>query len=575
MASNILSFSTALTETVLGLSTRSARQAAIVQAMGTGTQNVAVKNAAGTAKLTGTFAGTAYGTAGTFLEPTSLASVAGDGGTAGSDGTLRVTNGSGVWWQGRFGSGNVWSYTLDNVTASITAGASTTRIRCELLADSGPPPVVDTDWLENNIVVSTSSTTPTGDEAEVLFAGRRTIKQDLFWVTPFNYPWQTDTQPPANGLYGGVQWHGGWAIDSTQTSAMWRPAAESSVFGAGKAWHRGTLGTMLQFMIKDFSKASGWDDNDYDFVDADIWIDEYGDAGKKVSFHWFCNITGSAITSFNGVSIPSISVARFKDALQRIAQRVTSNGNAYKDVIGLWEGPNEPNSTGTGGSGWNWYNIVGTMTAAQLASQYRIASQCLKAVVPDALIMGPSYSAIDNATSNSMFTFLTASAQGSDAGYGTGAGTTGADWIDVVAQHGYYNFDQSNMAGVISAYRYLRNRIEAGGAGGKPFVISEWMAFSGTWPNDFESGGDTDYWFWHNHMLSAIAFGAQIFVHFSYKNQSTFGQPAFPATAARRAKRDAFVNWLIEQDITRIARLNNGRIRVTRLDGQTRTTYEY
>lgn len=580
MTTNILSFSTALTETVLSLSSRSARQAAIVAAMGTAVQNVAVRNAAGSAKLTGTFAGTAYGATGPFLPTTALSSVAGDGGTAGSDWTLRVTNGAGTWWQGRFGSGNVWSYTIDNVPAAIDSSATTTRIRCDLAADTTATTSVtastaSTDWLNNNIITSTGSTALQSGEAEVLFSGSRTLKQNFFWVTPFNYPWLTDTQPPDNGLYGGVQWHGGWFINSSSTSAMWRPA-DATAFGATRAWHRGTLGTMLQFMLKNFSKSSGWTDADYDFIDSDIWIDTYGAAGKKVSFHWFCNITGSPIASFNGPSVPSISVARFKDALQRVAQRVTPvGGYAYKDVIGLWEGPNEPDSVRTG-SGWNWFNQVGTMTAAQLASQYRIAAQCLKAVAPSALIMGPSFSAIDPHTSQAMQQFLSSSAQGSnDAGYGDGAGTTGADWVDVLAQHGYFSYDQADTAGVAAAYRDLKSKIQSGGGGGKPFMISEWMAFSGAWPNLTESGGDTDFWYYHNHMLIALANDAQIFVHFSYKNQSTFGQPAYPATAARRAKRDAFVNWLTAQPITRIARLTNGRIRVTRQDGQTRTTYEY
>lgn len=571
---NILLLSPTLLNTVLTESTRAAKQTALVTAMGTGTQTVSVKDGAGVEKLTGTFAGTAYGSTGTFLPTTTLSAVSGSGGTPTSDWTLRVTNAGGDWWQANFGAGNVWAYTIDDVPAAINAGVATTRIFCALATDVAPPiPTPDTDWLDNNIVISTGALSPVGDEAEVLFAGRRQLKTNFFWVTPFNNPWQSDTLPPDGGLYGGVQWHGGWFINSSQTSAMWRPA-DAAVFGASRAWHRGTNGTMLQFMIKDFGKAAPWSDADYDFIDSDIWINYYGQRGKKVSFHWYCNITGSPIVFSAGPSVPSLSVARFKDALQRVAQRTTAAGIRYQDVIGLWEGPNEPDSTGTGGT-WNWFNQVGTMTAAQLASQYRIANQCIKAVLPDALIMGPSYSAVDAHTAQATYNLMTASAAGADAGYGTGSGTTGANWIDVVGQHGYYSYNQADTAGVINAYRNVKSKIALAGGGNKPFMISEWMAFTGVWPSLTESGGDTDYWYWHNHMLISVAFDTQIFVHFSYKNQNTFGNPALPATATRRAKRDEFVRWLTAQEITRIARLTNGNIRVTRADGQSRTTYGY
>ena len=570
---NILLLSPALLNSVLTASTRAAKQTALVTAMGTGTQTVSVKDGAGVEKLTATFSGSAYGSTGTFLPTTTLSSVSGAGGTPTADWTLRVTNAGGDWWQANFGAGNVWVYTIDDVPAAINAGASTTRIFCALAEDVAPPiPTPDTDWLDNNEVISTGALTPVGDESEVLFAGRRQVRTNFFWVTPFNWPWGAETQPPAGGLYGGVQWHGGWFINSSATSALWRPA-DAAAFGASRAWFRGTNGTMMQFMLKNLSSAGPWTDADYDFLDSDIWINYYGQQGKKVAFHWYCNITGSPITSFQGVAVPSISVARFKDALQRVAQRTTAAGIRYQDVIGLWEGPNEPDSAGAGGS-WNWYNQVGTMTVAQLASQYRIASQCIKAVLPDALIMGPSYSAVDPHTSQAMFNFLTASAAGADAGYGTGAGTTGASWIDVCGQHGYYSTNQADMAGVITAYKNLKSKISLGGAGNKPFVISEWMAFNGVWPNLTESGGDTDYWFWHNHMLTAMAFDTQIFVHFSYKNPSTFGNPANTAVAARRAKRDEFVRWLTAQEITRIARVGSN-IRVTRADGQSRITYGY
>jgi hypothetical protein len=571
--SNILSFSpSAYVEAVSAATTRAARQAAIVTRQGTGTQTVTIRDGDGVAKLTGTFAGTALASSGALLPRTALASVSGAGGTPTSAWTVEIANASGDKLTGGWGSSAVWVYSLGGVSAAtLDPAASSTFITLTLAADVAPPST--DDYLANNIVLSTTppANTAGANEAEVLWSGRRIVKLNLFWVSAYDWPWEIVTLPPENDLYGGEQWHGGWYYWGATGGAKWVHLPDalpgSSRVSGGvteyKQWHRGSPGTMLQFMVKDYAKASAWTDADYYWTDFDRWIDAHAAKGKKVIFQWFLNITGGNITSFSGTTVPSVSVERLKDAIQRVAQRTTAGGNAASDVILLWEGPNEPNSAGGDGDTWSWLNQVGTMTVTNLAENYRIASQCLKAVRPNALIAGPIYSGMGTWENSKVQRFLEASASGRDAGYGTGSGTFGRDWVDVVDTHGYRVQGQTNVADYAAAFRDLVAKQALGGAGGKPLVISEWMAFDGAWPSFSESPGEEDRWQWFNHISMAIAYGVQAHVHFTYKAPDRFGDPRIAAVATRRAWRNAVVQWLLDGEIVRVVRTTGNTVRVT------------
>lgn len=476
-----------------------------------------------------------------------------------------------LWWSW---NGTTW---LANVAGDPRPGGVTP-----------PPPnpvspsVPVSEWLNNNITISSTSGLPleTG-EADVLFAGQKTIKPGMFWVSIINYPWCADTNPPSGVInlppentkyWAGVQWHGGWYYADTVDRPSWALIPELS---PNHVWWRGSTAGMLQFMIRNYNKTSGWTDADYFWTDADRVMQLYGSQGKRYTFHWYVNITGNPINSFNNRSIPSVSVARFRDALQRVANRVTPQGIAYKDVIAFWEGPNEPDSAGSGGT-WNWNNQIGTMTVSQLAEQYRIAAQCIKAVQPNALIMGPSYSNVNSHTNEAMRRFLTASAAGRDAGYGTGAGTTGKDWIDIVAQHGYYPQDDADLPGFIVQYRDLVNKINAGGASNKPFVQSEWMSFNGAWPNESVSDAPNAAKYGFEHLMTSIAIGnCQVWTDFRYAWPQQMGNPALSGTASNRARWYSLIDWLTTGTVTRISRMNDGTIRVRKADGSTKTSTNY
>lgn len=439
-----------------------------------------------------------------------------------------------------------------------------------------PSPV---NWLNNNITVRQGAGSATGDEAELLFAGEKVIKPGMLWVSPINYPWCADTNPPSGYInfppensrhWAGVQWHGGWNYPDVADRPNWALIPE---LAPNRVFWRGSTAGMLQFIIRNYSKPSGWTDADYFWTDADRIIDLYGSQGKRFTYHWFANITGRPIVSFGSVSVPSISVARFRDALQRVAGRRTARGTAYKDVIAFWEGPNEPDSAGVTGGTWSWYNQVGSMSVMNLAEQYRIAAQSIKSIVPTALIIGPSYSAIAPHTNQAMYNFLTASAAGRDAGWGTGVGTTGADWIDCVAHHGYMPYDFTDTARFVSLYRDLKAKIAAAGAGNKPFIQSEWMAFDGAWPTARESRGESVMRQAFNHILISVTVGnSQIWTDFRYAHPFQMGNPGDPVATNHRRRWYAFIDWLVAQPITRVARLRDNRIRVTRLDGSSLTT---
>lgn len=139
-----LIFDTATTTEVLAATTDAEKEIALKAAMGTVTQTVSIKDAGAVEKLSGTFSGALYDTAGeSFLPSTLLASVAGAGGTAGTGWTCRITSANGRWMQGEFGAGEIFSAS----TALSSANSNFLTMTLPGTASPGSPPSTVRDWM--------------------------------------------------------------------------------------------------------------------------------------------------------------------------------------------------------------------------------------------------------------------------------------------------------------------------------------------------------------------------------------------------------------------------------------------
>jgi hypothetical protein len=431
-----------------------------------------------------------------------------------------------------------------------------------------PAPVVGTltpggPSVASNLTLSTvSPIPPAADEAQVLFEGRKQITVGYYGVNAFYVPWNSRYAPPDDAYYSMNTWHGGWKWGASADSTEGKIIPELS---RSEAFFRGSTGTMLQFMIRNYGKTSGWTDADYDFEDLDRWANYYRARGKKVNFLWYANIWFDNLQSYSGTTIPRISVARFRDALERVTRRVG-------DVVQYWEGPNEPDSVAVGS--WSWYNTVGRMNKEQFAQTYRLASQIIKSIQPNAQIAGPHFSGIDNHIVNSLEAVFKASAAGGpDAGFGTGPGTTLADWVDVYANHGYLAANPTNLQLWIDNYRASLAAVRRGGMGGKPHFISEYMSFDGAWPNLTLSNGETDKWRWFERQAVAAAFDSAAFIHFTWSQPGDYyGDTSQASVRARRAWWNSVVQFMTEVPVARIVKTRANTIRVTRVDGKTLET---
>jgi hypothetical protein len=409
----------------------------------------------------------------------------------------------------------------------------------------------------NRVLGPTSPVPAAADEAAVLFAGRRQVDVGFYGVNAFMTPWNPAMQPPDPGYYGVNTWHGGWKWKATEDSAEGRMIPELS---RTETFFRGSPGTMLQFALRNHRKAGGWTDADYDFEDLDRWIGFYRAQGRQVVYNWYVNIWEDALQAF-GVTVPRVSVARFRDALERVARR-------HGDAIRYWEGPNEPDSVHRGD--WNWYNAVGRMSLQQFAQTYRIAAQVLRAAKPGAQVTGPHFSTLSPHGVQAVEAALKTRADGGpDAGFGTGAGTRLADWIDVVGNHGYLSRSPDDLQAFIDGYRGLLQAMRRAGAADKPHYISEWMAFDGDHPKQVRSTAGIDAWRWFERQAVAVAFDARLFSHFTWSQPGDYyGDARLESVRARRAWWQSVVGFMTGAPIARIAKTRDGGIRVTREDGQ-------
>lgn len=401
------------------------------------------------------------------------------------------------------------------------------------------------------------------DEAAVLFAGQRRVDVGFYGVNAFLTPWNPTMLPPDPAHYAMNTWHGGWKWKATADSAEGRMIPELS---RTEAFFRGSPGTMLQFAIRNHRKSGGWTDADYDFGDLDRWIGFYRSQGRRVAYNWYVNIWEDDLQAY-GVTVPRVSAARFRDALERVARRTG-------DTVRYWEGPNEPDSVHKGD--WNWYNAVGRMTMRQFAQTYRIAAQVLRAVKPGAQVSGPHFSTVSPHGLQAIEAALRTRADGGpDVGFGTGEGTRLTDWIDIVGTHGYLSKSPGDVQAFIDGYRGLLEAMRRAGAADKPHYISEWMAFDGDHPKQVRSSAETDALRWFERQAIAVAFDARLFSHFTWSQPGDYyGDTRLESVRVRRDRWHSVVAFMTGAPIARIVKTRDGRIRVTREDGLSLATGE-
>lgn len=151
------------------------------------------------------------------------------------------------------------------------------------------------------------------------------------------------------------------------------------------------------------------------------------------------------------------------------ASWVTVVGNRYAGKVKYWFVRNEPEFGGA-----DSYEFVDT--AAKYAEMTRIASQILKSIDPTNKIMGCEMVGLSKSTTT--FTnFANASAAGYDAGFGTGAATTGKDWIDLVSTHTYNGSGSSGVVqelNNVSEWQLLQRTMKTLGID-KPIWSTEFM----------------------------------------------------------------------------------------------------
>lgn len=400
------------------------------------------------------------------------------------------------------------------------------------------------------------------------------VPLSFFGVNCHYVPWQGSRFTlPAVGRFGASTWHGGWS------GSKYVPLVNANMYEGGP-------GTMLQFMIKNPTKASGWTDADYDFELFDQWINYHRSIGIPVIIHAFVNIFGRN-TIFNGnnlptLQIPPVSPARFQDLVARVHARADNGA-----MIRYWETPNEGDSVGRllsepNGqySGWNWANQVTGVSGVELANWCRYLKQ--KLIQLDAAagapgrskVAGMNYAGPDTARTNAMLAFLEADA---------GEGTKAKDWIDVWSVHtyDYLNSKDQPTASSITVgefdFRHTHLQLKqwvdgVQSKGRKPWYVSEWMGFGG--PDRRLSDGlstvERDWIRLLSQWGSTIALGGEMFSHFTWCQPGDYyGDKASTKGQQYKARWESAVGWILAKRIKRIAITTDNKIVFTNIDNET------
>lgn len=370
-----------------------------------------------------------------------------------------------------------------------------------------------------------------GGEQVVLFNNGRTVTDTLFGTV--NY---ASDAFPKNATV--VSWYGGHIGDT--------------VIG-GRSVSRSTAATMLQFMILNPEKGSGWTNADYDFSALSAYVNSLP-SGVKLLINVYCNLSGSSVVSYEGDwTIPSISATRYRDAITRLVNTFGA------DLAGLELTNAPPVSLFGGTESDNWMNAWAG-SAALFAQQARVVKQTLASLSSTLPVVGPSWANVETWTTSALTSLFNQSSDGGlDAGFGTGSGNTYADWIDAVGLHG----EASTLLRFHNGITATRNAMAAASIGGKALWITRWN-------NSGLGGAVEDTWAWFDRIIVSVAGGVDLFVHESWvleESIGTFYQGSTSAAALNRARFDALTDWLLEETLDRAVILTNGRTRVWRNDG--------
>jgi hypothetical protein len=233
-------------------------------------------------------------------------------------------------------------------------------------------------------------------------------------------------------------------------------------------------------------------------------------------------------------------------------------GARYDGKIKYWLMPNEPSFAA--GSEF-------TGTKEKYAEMCRIASQVLKNINPTNTICGPEPSAITaNRRASPLFAALNASAEGFDAGFGTGAGTTGKDWIDVISVHPYAGgyAHPNHPYGNFDEYPALTSELAAAGLSGKELWASEIMINPPDNIND-----QNEFAFLNRDAVIAAINGVSRYIWFGYGGSGRpWGQTNARGTQAKEAWNQLREILYGGGAITLVEYLSNYNLRVTKADGR-------
>lgn len=350
----------------------------------------------------------------------------------------------------------------------------------------------------------------------VIFQGSRAVSASLFGVSNWYWPWDASRIEP-----------------DTSTYSIVRYCNVNGNANFNLAWSK----------IEQVQGTRVW-------TDLDIWVNAHFAKGKDMLLE-----IGRPPTWATTGGVDNKAPLNMAD----FANWVTAVGGRYNGKIKYWIIRNEPTFSGT--------TSEYVDTTAKYAEMARIASQILKSINPENKIVGPETSSCGYlAWASFTAPALTASAVGYDAGFGTGAGTTLLDWIDILSLHPYFTyplkadltFDQLRMdleKTMQMAQQY---------APGKPIWMSEYMAIA----NDGIPVASTEYAVVWRQMCMCIALDFQKFINFGWGGSSAIWNQNNPTgVAARQWWKDA-VTFLTGSPVVRIEVLERGRILVTRQDGQ-------
>jgi hypothetical protein len=528
----------ATTAEVLAQSTPSGKVAALRNALGAVTQTVSIKDGSAVEKLSGTFAGTAYTTVGSnFLPQTTLASVAGAGGTAGTGWTCRVTSANGRWMEGSFGAGQAFA------AGAALSATGTTALRISIGSELPPatPPGPVADWILQStdapIVVPST------------FLG---IHSD--YVAGATYP--------ANPNLGSV----------TQ-------AARALDHDPNRGWT-----TRLSWAAIETSPGV------YNWTYLDAWVAEH--SGKLLifpiertpSFYAQYTTAYNLYPSFPNSSSPPSDKTKISAFVGAILARHPTQNWAFEIA-------NEPNfnfsGTGTSGESNRWSDAWAEAnrpvdrragfyigTPEDLANSYKTLRVWLDAngysTVP---LIGPGWEgqSTDSAV-NSFRRFSNAPCTG---------GGVGRDYVSAVGFHSYtYDGDGRKLLAEARAYKALAATL---GYGARKLWLTEIGHESPTRAvtlSDTAHADNVIRW-----GLIAAAVGCEVFVPYNLDSAAPSGGAAealflkyysAPDTAAKIASNSATLAALAEsgypagRTLTQAARLTDGRIWAAFADGSSK-----